>query len=257
LKDSISVKLFLIDLGENKVSDSINKLKKEENQFPMKTVKKIFLVAISVSLCFFSLSNVQAQVLDQNGREISRPTVLPGSPFYFLKNIGREIQTFFATDAIRADLRLDFASQKLVELQKLIKSNNSKNITESLNSYVEATETMREAASSLGKANRDNTEFLDNLIEQVFIHQQILAQFDNSINSKKLEAVKNKSLENFTVSIYSVATPEVITQKIEANIKSNPTLKDFKMQVLNGMYNNSPTDYRNYILTIQTDLLNQ
>ncbi|MFA5368787.1 MAG: DUF5667 domain-containing protein [Candidatus Paceibacterota bacterium] len=218
---------------------------------------KIVLIAVIVSFCIFNFSIAQAQILDQNGREISRPTILPSSPFYFLKDIGREIQTLFTFDPVkRAGLRLDFSNQKLIELQKLINADSNK-ISESLSNYEIATETMRESASSLGKDNFQNIELLNQLVEQIFIHQQILAQFDNFINNQRLESVKNKSLENFTVSIFSIAQPKIIVQKIETNINDNLALKDFKMQILNNMYFNSPIDYKNNILQIQNDLLNQ
>jgi hypothetical protein len=84
-----------------------------------------------------------------------------------------------------------------------------------------------------------------------------LAQFDNSIGGQKLENAKNKSSANFTISIFNIASPETVAQKIEADINSNPALRDLKMQILNGMYTNAPVDYKKEILKIQNDLLNQ
>jgi hypothetical protein len=225
----------------------------------MKNMNKKLILLMAVSLfCVFNLSVAEAQVMDQNGREISRPTVLPSSPFYFLKNIGREIQTLFTLDPIKkAELRLDFADQKIIELQKLIKTKNPKKIGETLDNYVMATEAIREATGPLGKENPDNLRLADTLIEKVFIHQQILAQFDDSIGGQKLENAKNKSAANFTISIFNIASAETVAQKIEADINSNLALRDVKMQILNGMYANAPVDYKKEILKIQNDLLNQ
>jgi len=85
---------------------------------------KIVLIAVIVSFCIFNFSIAQAQILDQNGREISRPTILPSSPFYFLKDIGRRDTNFIyvCTQLKETGLRLDFSNQKLIELQKLINS---------------------------------------------------------------------------------------------------------------------------------------
>jgi len=67
---------------------------------------------------------IQDVELDENVEasdlEVSEPTLLPDSPLYFLKNWGREIRVLFTFNQIKkANLRLRFSAEKLLELRKL------------------------------------------------------------------------------------------------------------------------------------------
>jgi hypothetical protein len=61
------------------------------------------------------------ETIEAEDLEISEPNILPDSPFYFLKNWGRSIQSFFAFNPVsKAELRLRFANDKLIEAKKLV-----------------------------------------------------------------------------------------------------------------------------------------
>src|SRR3990167_6787550 len=72
-----------------------------------------------------------------NDLEIKEPALLPGNPFYFVKNIGRTLKsavTFNQTK--KAELALRFANERLIEIQKISESNNNPEIlTKALNKY--------------------------------------------------------------------------------------------------------------------------
>ena len=51
--------------------------------------------------------------------DVSDPKLLPGNPFYFLKEWGRGVQSWFAFGNLKkADLQQKFASERLIELKK-------------------------------------------------------------------------------------------------------------------------------------------
>ena len=62
---------------------------------------------------------------------ISEPRLLPDSPFYFLKNWGRNIQSFFTFNPVKkAELKLKFANEKLIEVKKLVEEKKGPEVIE-------------------------------------------------------------------------------------------------------------------------------
>ncbi len=63
--------------------------------------------------------------------EVSNPNVLPDSPFYFFKEIGRNIQTLFTFNSVvKAQLKEKISNEKLIELQKMVEQNKSQKAIE-------------------------------------------------------------------------------------------------------------------------------
>jgi hypothetical protein len=93
----------------------------------------IILIGIGLSFGFFALAQEEplAEIditqeinLDENIEAqdlgVKEPRILPGSPFYFLKDFGRGIRSFFTFNPVKkAELRLRFANEKLIEAKKL------------------------------------------------------------------------------------------------------------------------------------------
>src|SRR3989338_5923766 len=55
---------------------------------------------------------------------VDDPSILPGSPLYFFKGIGRSFQSFTTFDSVKkAELKLKFANKKLIEAKKIAEDN--------------------------------------------------------------------------------------------------------------------------------------
>jgi len=81
-------------------------------------MKKIF-ICIFALLCFFTFASAEEL-------GVAEPSLLPNNPFYFLKDIGREVQLFLTFNPIKkAELRMDFVNQKLAEAEKVSENNPS------------------------------------------------------------------------------------------------------------------------------------
>jgi hypothetical protein len=92
----------------------------------MKTLKILIasLVLIfalgSIALAQKMTEVTQDEEVSAQDLGISEPKWLPDHPLYFLKNWGRGIQLFFAFNrAKKAELRLKFANEKIIESEKL------------------------------------------------------------------------------------------------------------------------------------------
>jgi len=97
-------------------------------------LRKLSVLLIGISLIFSLVPEINAQtagetndanlMLDENiGAEdlgISEPKILPDSRLYLFKNFTRAIRRFFTFSSLaKAELNLRYASEKLIEAEKL------------------------------------------------------------------------------------------------------------------------------------------
>ena len=133
------------------------------------------------------------------------PRILPGSPFYFLKDWGRKIQflvTFNPVDKIK--LKQKFADQKLIELKKLVEQKKSREIIKkSIESYQNEVESIRVTSEKIKDKAKDNKElenFLDKFTRQQILHQKLLKKLENQVPPEALEKIRTtreRHLETF------------------------------------------------------------
>lgn len=163
----------------------------------------IFLLLFTISLTFFVLKqDVLAQEINWSywtqiliGK--NNPGILPTSPFYFLKEWGRNIRKFFTTDSIKKiRLELKYADEKLIETAKFVDENCGENTSDAqvqknknqctkevlekvLNNYFKAQQKLTIKLETLAQ-NKNAYQFFDEFGEKIFIHQAI---FDEIINN--------------------------------------------------------------------------
>lgn len=144
--------------------------------------------------------NIQAQDLG-----IAEPNVLPDSPFYFLKNWGRGIRSFFTFNPIKkAELREKFSNEKLIELKKMVeKKKNPKAIKQAADNYqeeVEKIKTITEKIREKAEENNQVEKFLDKFTKHQLLHQRLLQRLENQVPPEALEKIKEtreRHLERF------------------------------------------------------------
>src|SRR3989338_6887931 len=145
------------------------------------------LFAFSIVLAQETENGTQAVALDENVSAqdlgVSESTVLPDSPFYFFKNMGRTIQSAITLDPVKkAALREKFANEKLIELKKLTeKTQNSEILKKAAENFQKKVEKEKEAVEKIKeKAEEDNEvgNFLDKFIRQQTLHQRILQKLE-------------------------------------------------------------------------------
>ncbi len=83
---------------------------------------------------------------------VSEPKILPNSPFYFLKNFQRQLRLAFAFNPVKkAELRLQFANEMLVEAQKLAeKTGNQELFQRAVDKYQKQIEKIQNQVESCG-----------------------------------------------------------------------------------------------------------
>jgi putative hemolysin len=228
------------------------------------TDNRRLLGATIIFICLFSFLNFfpfAGASAEADVNNIANPVLLPNSPLYFLKDIGRAIQTFFVFDPEKkAELQLEFANQKLVETKKLTETDptNTNAINKSLAGYAEATDKLKEAASVLKKDSTQSNTLLSKITEQNFNHQQILGELTNLVPQDKLEQAKNTAIDNFVNSSFKLASPLIVQKKIEENLNQpNATgaEKIKKLEVVSKMDSSVAQDLKPQVIKMQDDIV--
>jgi len=152
--------------------------------------------------------NIQASDLG-----VSEPKLLSDSPFYFLKEWKRGIQSFLTFNSVKKiELRGKIASEKLLELRKLaengVKPEIIQKATDKYNQEMEKIKNQAEKIKDTAESSPAVNKFLDKFTEQQTLHQQILEKLQDQVPLQvyqKIEEARTKHLEKF----------EEVMQKLE------------------------------------------
>jgi len=171
------------------------------------------LNSLILSLCLlFAFGIVLAQetaAVDENVTAadlgVSESTLLPDSPFYFFKNMGRAIQSAVTLDPIKkAALREKFANEKLIELKKMVeKTGNVEAVTKATENYQKEVENVKKAVDKIKERAGENEQvdkFLNKFVQQQTLHQSILQKLETKVSTttfEKIQEAREQHLEKF------------------------------------------------------------
>ncbi len=221
-----------------------------------KTSKNLLFILLSGIILFSASASVYAAD-NQTG-------LLPNSPFYFIKDMGREIQALLTFNPVKkAELRLDFANEKLAEAEQLIQtdSKDTEAITKALDGYKQETDKVISYAKTLKKDNPNNEVLLNSLSEQIFDSQDILDGMAlKNVVQQKIEEVKNASFNNLTDSVFSIASPENAGKSIEKasgsqNTSSVDSIK--KIDIVQKVEDKAPESAKKSLVGTRSNIINQ
>lgn len=197
--------------------------------------------------------NVEASDL-----EVSEPTLLPDSPFYFLKNWGREIRVFFTFNSIKkVNLRLRFSAEKLLELRKLTgKTQNPEILDKAVRNYEKENERIRNRVEKIEEKANENPEvgkFLDKYTEHEILHQKVLGKLKEQVPEdtfQKIEEARERHLERFGEVMEKLEEKHSIQERLENSfkeIKGSP-FKDFSnLEILKQIEEKAPEQIKGVI----------
>lgn len=167
-------------------------------------IKILFILSIciigglllSVNVLAQEDTNIEDEITAED-LEISEPTTLPNSPFYFLKNIWRQARLAFAFNPIKkAGLRLEFASEMLLEAKKLAEETNDQELFQrAIDKYQQQIEKIQNQVGKFKNKDRDDIKvdsFVNRFNRKVELHQQIMEKLREKLsdNPQALESVQ-------------------------------------------------------------------
>jgi len=190
------------------------------------TLLAVFTMAIGgLALAQDAPADVTSQDLG-----ISEQTLLPDSPFYFLKEWKRGIQSFFAFGRLKkTELEQQFANERLIEIQKLVDEGNvdAKILEKATEKYEKTMEKIKERADKI-KENAEQDEnvnkFLEKFTNQQVLHERILQKLEERVPEEVLEKIKEareRHLERFREVMQKLeSNKERVAEKIENALQS-------------------------------------
>lgn len=176
--------------------------------------------------------------------EVSEPKILPDNPIYFLKEWGRMLRLFFAFDRLKkAELRLKFANEKIIEAKKLAELKKDPKVIE---------KTLTSFEKDLGKiselSGKELKHFSEKLLHQQILHQKILERVENEVPPEVAEKIREKRmahLERFAQVMQKVQERARIAERLGEELEKieGSKFKDFKsLEILDEIEERMPDD---------------
>lgn len=147
-----------------------------------------------------SVTEITAQDL-----EVSEPKILPGSFWYFLKDISRGLQSTFTFNPVKkAELQLKFSADRLIEMQKLAEKKQDSSVLEkATQAYNQQVEKMQTAVDEIKQKATENPaigKFLDKYVQQQILQTKILEKLEQKVSTSTIQIIqqaRDSHLEKF------------------------------------------------------------
>lgn len=169
----------------------------------------------------------------------AKPWILPGNPFYFLKEWKRKIEFAFAFDDVKkAEKEAKFASEKVAEVKALAEKDpqNNEAIARALENYKESVERARARFEALA-TNPNAAELLQKLAERRTAHEALFTglqqKFMDKAELKEKVGDVQKTLSGSTMPQKTPAGQNA-TPKATPGVPSKPMSSDSQNKKTGG-----------------------
>ena len=219
--------------------------------------KAIFFLAVLSLFVGFSAFAAETTTTAED-LNVASPTVLPTSPFYFLKELGRNVQMFLTFAPIdKAELKLKFANEKLAEAEKVSETGDTTQTTSALDNYQKEVEEVSQYVGNLTKDNPNSEKLLEKITENNFNHQQVLDKIaENKVEVEgKIGQVKERVVENFTTGTFELASPENVKKVMEKAVEQNNEQVSNKVEILNNIVEKAPEAAKKMMVEVQNTVI--
>ncbi|MCL5017305.1 MAG: DUF5667 domain-containing protein [Patescibacteria group bacterium] len=196
---------------------------------------------------------------------ITSPGILPGNPFYFLKDWSRGIQDTLTFDPVKkAELQLDVVNQKAVEIKKLkdFLPSSSKNLSEALDDYRGSIDSLGQKAGDVKNSSvPEMSVFLDKLSGSLIKHIQLFSQLKSGtgdVIKNKLSALQGKIAELIVKVLSANETPDQFRGQLERIVRDQDSgaFKEITIaEVLDRLDEKTFEENRLGLLKVQENLL--
>ena len=206
--------------------------------------------------------NVQAANLG-----IKEPSILPNSPFYFLKNWGRAIHYFFTFSSDKKiELRSKFSNEKIIEIKELVKEGaDPKTIKNAIQSYKDEIDKIEDSANKIKKNASNDPEidkFLNKFTKQQILQEKILQKLEKQVPEdvfQKIKEAREKHLKRFGEVMTRLENrKDKITERVEKSLEDQKgsKFKNFKnLEILKNIEETVPEQAQEAIIKAEKNAL--
>ena len=211
-------------------------------------------------------ATVQDEAITAQELDISEPTLLPYSKFYFLKNWKNAIQSVFTFGQVKkAELNLKIASEKLLEARKLAeKTNNPKILNKATELYQNKIEAVQKNIAKFKETATTSvavSKFLDKFTKQQILQEQILDKLASQVPAsalEKIQQVRERQLEQFGQVMQKLEDKDKIKARVEKGLdalKKNDLKPLLNLQIIKKLEDKFPTSTLEQIKQAKTENL--
>ena len=164
--------------------------------------------------------------------EIEDPGLLPTSPFYFFKEWGRGIQSFFTFNSIaKAELEARFTNEKAAELKVVQEQrpDDEQAITRALSNFERSQERLKERLERVQETSENpNVErLLNRIVEKSIVHTKLLEEIgakDSGFQVTVAAAIEriNEKAAGALGELAELDTPEKFAERIKFALENSP-----------------------------------
>lgn len=143
--------------------------------------------------------------------------ILPNNPFYFVKEVGRNIQSFLTFNPTKkAELSLEFAEERLKEIEALAeKDPENTDFDKYLEKYQDSLLDFQNKASVLVQNSEESQKLLEKITNNTFSQDARLENLRARIKASNIDEIKNEVVEIYTNSSLELVTPEKIQEQLQ------------------------------------------
>jgi len=199
---------------------------------------------------------------------VGEQNILPGSFWYGFKEMWRGVQTALTfNDVNKAELKLEHANERLLEVQKLVDLQNDENKVELLNKAMEKYEIdlvkIQEITAKIQEKAANNPQldaFIDRLGDSEIKRYKVMEKIQEHAPEEVLEkitAVRERQKTNFGQIVQQLVREDNIVDKIEKmfNDQKGSELKDLKnLQIVKELKESLPSDIQDKFAEIEAGL---
>ena len=208
-------------------------------------MKNPFILSFILVFSFSVVSSAMAQTADTidatetaiqvveitaQDLEVENPGMLPTSPFYFLKNLGRTIKRTATFNPIkRANLELEIANQQAAEIAELkeIAPERADAIAKASQNYQDNVTKLQKRLEALKDTSQNPNvdKLMDKLADRSIKHQQLFNELkqkfsDNPELKQNMEAMQNKMQDALIKIPEKFDNPEMFKERMQKAIDS-------------------------------------
>jgi hypothetical protein len=165
---------------------------------------------------------------------IKEPKISSNNFFYSLKEIWGNIGTALTIDPVkRGQKRIERASEKLIEAQKLVEEKNQpERAKNAIQKYEKEMARLQETLKKIEKKGEANAEKLtDRIINNSWQHQNIINSLEKKIDSqyfKEIDQARQQSIRSMSTVIEKFVPNEKIEEKMEKILLEQKKGSEFK-----------------------------
>lgn len=238
----------------------------------MKNIKFLFLI-LSLGLLMgnnaFAQDDaakiVKSQEVTTKDLGVSDPGMLPGNPFYFLKEWTREVKTSFSFNSVeKAKTQLQIVNERAAEIKKLkdLLPSSNKTFTKSLDNYQKSIDLLKEKIDVLKDSSVAETDiFLDQLADSIIKQIKLFSEIKDEVGDKNKAKISElqEEIAQIVADIPSkMETPNDFKCRLENVIKnqSDNSLKELTIsEILDRFNEKTSKETRLELLKIEENLL--